>query len=249
MSAKDKLRVDQLAVERGLFPSRAQAHAAVLAGEVFSGDRLLTKPGHLVKRDLPLSIRSRRPRYVGRGGYKLEGALREFHIDVNGLLCLDIGSSTGGFTDCLLQHGARHVWCIDVGKGQLDMHLRQDGRVTVQEGVNARYLKPENFPEPFNLAVIDVSFISLNKILPAVSLLLQARTGFALALIKPQFEVGPAAIGKGGVVRDKQAREDAIQHVLGCLPGCGLKKAGVKPSCLKGTDGNQEYFLWAEKTK
>jgi len=249
MSAKKKVRVDQLAVEQGLFSSRAQAQAAILAGEVFSEDKLVCKPGHLVKQDTPLSLKSRRPRYASRGGYKLEGALKDFRLDVSGLLCLDVGSSTGGFTDCLLQHGAKHIYSVDVGKGQLDIHLREDSRVTVQEGINARYLKPEDFTVSFDLTVIDVSFISLTKILPAVAQLIKFRTGKILALVKPQFEVGAAAIGKGGIVRNQHAREAAIQHVIACLSECGLKKNGVRPCCLKGTDGNQEYFLLAERIR
>lgn len=248
MRAAKKTRLDQLLVDRGLFANRTHAHAAILAGEIFSEEHLLTKPGHLVDPHLPLSHKSRRTRFVGRGGYKLEGALRDFQLDVHGWNCLDLGSSTGGFTDCLLQQGAAHVWCVDVGKGQLHIRLRTDARVTVQEGVNARNLKPGDFPEPFDLAVIDVAFISLTKILPAAAALIKARTGLILALIKPQFEVGPAAIGKGGIVKDKQARDDAILHVVESLDGCGLRKLGVKPSCITGTDGNLEFFLLAERT-
>ncbi|MEW6515303.1 MAG: TlyA family RNA methyltransferase [candidate division FCPU426 bacterium] len=248
MRTAKKLRLDQLLVERGLFASRTQAHAAVLAGEIFSGDQLLTKPGHLVDLHLPLSRRSRRARFVGRGGYKLEGALQDFQLDVHGWNCLDVGASTGGFTDCLLQHGAGHVWCVDVGKGQLDISLRTDPRVTFQEGVNARHLKPEDFPETFDLAVIDVAFISLTKILPATARTVKVRAGKVLALIKPQFEVGPAAIGKGGIVKDKPARDRAIQHVIESLDACGLRKLGLRPSVITGADGNQEFFLLAERT-
>lgn len=248
MTPPKKVRLDQLAVERGLFPSRTQAQAAIMAGELFAEDTLLSKPGHLVARNIALSHKSRRARYVGRGGFKLAGALKDFKLDVEGYFCLDVGSSTGGFTDCLLQQGSARIWCVDVGKGQLDYQLRKDERVTVQEGVNARYLKPEDFSDLFDLAVIDVSFISLVKILPAISPLIKERHGRILALIKPQFEVGPAAIGKGGIVRDKPARDAAIQHVLDSLTASGLTKVGVKSSCLKGTDGNQEYFLLAEKT-
>jgi 23S rRNA (cytidine1920-2'-O)/16S rRNA (cytidine1409-2'-O)-methyltransferase len=244
---KKKMRVDQLAVERGLFQSRTQAQAAIMAGELFSEEELLAKPGHLVAHDIPMSFKSRRSRYVGRGGYKMEGALKDFHLDVTDYNCIDVGSSTGGFTDCLLQHGAKQVTCIDVGKGQLDYQLRQDQRVNVLEGINARHMQPEQFSEKYDLAVIDVSFISLTKVLPAVAQLVQERKGKVLALIKPQFEVGPAAIGKGGIVRDKQARDLAVLHVVDCLAVCHLKKLGVKSCCLKGTDGNQEFFLLAER--
>ncbi|MCD4814423.1 TlyA family RNA methyltransferase [bacterium] len=247
MNKVKKCRVDQLAVERGLFQSRNQAQAGIMAGELYSDDSMLSKPGHLVKADIPLSRKSRRQRYVGRGGFKLEGALKDFQFEVRDMVCVDIGSSTGGFTDCLLQHHAVRVHCIDVGKGQLDFKIRKHPQVTVSEGVNARYLKPEDFAETFDLAVIDVSFISLTKILPAVSELLEPQGGKIIALIKPQFEVGPAAIGKGGIVRDKQARDGAVQHVLQCLPDCHLKKINVRPSCIKGTDGNQEFFLFAER--
>jgi 23S rRNA (cytidine1920-2'-O)/16S rRNA (cytidine1409-2'-O)-methyltransferase len=249
MTKIEKVRLDHLVVERGLCLTRTRAQAAIMAGEIFSGEQLLSKPGHLVKADIPLSVRSRKTKFVGRGGYKMEGALREFHLDVTGWSCLDIGSSTGGFTDCLLQQGAARVFCVDVGKNQLDYSLRQDPRVTVIEGVNARYLKPGDVPGPFDLAVVDVSFISLTKILPAVAPLVQPRLGKILALIKPQFEVGPAAIAKGGIVKDKKARESAIHHVVGHLAEAGLAKVGVKSSCLHGTDGNIEYFLLAEREK
>lgn len=247
MRTAKKVRLDQLLVDRGLFANRTQAHAAILAGEIFSEEQLLTKPGHLVDPHLPLSRKSRRTRFVGRGGYKLEGALRDFQLDVHDWSCLDLGSSTGGFTDCLLQQGASRVWCVDVGKGQLHIRLRTDPRVTVQEGVNARNLKPGDFPDLFDFAVIDVAFISLTKILPAAAKLVNVRTGRILALIKPQFEVGPAAIGKGGIVKDKQARDDAIQHVVESLEACGLRKIGIKPSCITGMDGNLEFFLLAER--
>ena len=249
MSAKKKTRVDQLAVERGLFHSRSQAQAAIMAGELFSEDKLLSKPGHPVDQNIPLSVKSRRSRYVSRGGYKLEGALNDFHMDVTDYHCLDVGSSTGGFTDCLLQHGARQVTCIDVGKGQLDYKLRQDQRVVVREGINARHMQPGEFSEKYDLAVIDVSFISLTRILPAVAPLVRERKGKVLALIKPQFEVGPAAIGKGGIVRDKQARDLAIMRVVECLATCHLKKNGVKACCITGKDGNQEFFLLTERSR
>lgn len=246
MSGSKKIRLDHLALEQGLFETRSQAQASIMAGEVFAGDSLMSKPGQLLPRDTQLSFKSKRQRFVGRGGYKLEGALQLFKLDVTNWACLDVGSSTGGFTDCLLQQGAERVCCIDVGKGQLDMKLRQDPRVMVMEGVNARHLKPEDVPGPFDLAVIDVSFISLKNILPAIAPLIKYRRGYIIALIKPQFELGPAAIGKGGIVREKKAREAAIHHVMEDISNYGLKKVGVKPSCLKGTDGNQEYTALLE---
>ncbi len=233
-----KVRLDQLVVERGLAITRTQAQAAIMAGEITSAGRRLSKPGQLLRRDAVLERFSRRTKYVGRGGDKLEGALHDFHLAVEGWSCLDVGSSTGGFTDCLLQQGAAHVTCVDVGRGQLHVKLRNDPRVTVHEGVNARYLKPPDLPGPFDLAVVDVSFISLTKVLPAVAPLVRERTGRVLALIKPQFEVGPAAIGRGGIVRDPKARESAVRHVGRRLADLGLEKLGVRRSRLTGGDGN-----------
>lgn len=246
---RPKVRLDQLVVERGLLPNRTRAQAAIMAGEISSEGRRLSKPGHLVGQDIPLALHSRQTRFVSRGGDKLEGALQDFHLAVDGFACLDLGSSTGGFTDCLLQHGATHVHCVDVGKGQLHMKLRNDPRVTVVEGVNARYLKPGDVPGPFDLAVIDVSFISLTKILPAAAALVKARTGRILALIKPQFEVGPAAIGKGGIVRDPKAQEGAVKGISAGLKNFGLEKLDVHRSRLTGTDGNVEFFILAKRTR
>lgn len=249
MTAVKKVRLDQLVVERGLASTRTQAHAAILAGEIYSGDRQLPKPGHLFDPQVPLSLRSRRSRFVSRGGVKLEGALKAFELQVQGLDFIDLGSSTGGFTDCLLQTGAASATCVDVGKAQLDYKLRQDPRVKVMESVNARTLKPEDFPKLFDLAVIDVSFISLTKVLPIAAALIKPVTGRVLALIKPQFEVGPQAIGKGGIVTDKAARQAGIQHVTDALSISGLRQLGIEPSCITGMDGNQEFFLLAERLK
>jgi 23S rRNA (cytidine1920-2'-O)/16S rRNA (cytidine1409-2'-O)-methyltransferase len=242
-----KMRLDQLVVERGLALTRTQAQAAIMAGEITSEGQRLSKPGQLVKMDVVVERFSRRTKYVGRGGDKLEGALRDFHLAVEGWSCLDVGSSTGGFTDCLLQQGAARVTCIDVGRGQLHVKLRTDPRVTVKEGVNARYLRPADLPGPFDLAVVDVSFISLTKVLPAVAPLVRERTGRILALIKPQFEVGPAAIGRGGIVRDPKAQENAVRHVSKRLDDLGLEKLGVHRSHLTGGDGNVEFFLLAKR--
>lgn len=242
-----KMRLDQLAVERGLFPTRSRAQAGIMAGELSSAGKVLSKPGHLVKSDIPLDRKSSLARYVSRGGEKLEGALREFGLEVAGWQCLDIGSSTGGFTDCLLQHGAAGVYCVDVGKGQLHMRLRNDPRVTVNEGVNARYLKPADVPGPFDLVVVDVAFISLTKLLPVIAPVLKERTGRLLALIKPQFEVGPAAIGRGGIVRDPKDRDEAVRSVVGRLKEHGLVKLGLARSRLTGADGNVEFFLLAKR--
>jgi 23S rRNA (cytidine1920-2'-O)/16S rRNA (cytidine1409-2'-O)-methyltransferase len=218
-----------------------------MAGEISSGDQRLTKPGHLVPEDLPLTLKPATTRYVSRGGDKMAGALQDFKLSVAGWRCLDLGSSTGGFTDCLLQNGAVNLHCIDVGRGQLHQRLRSDARVTLREGVNARYLKPTDLPGPFDLVVIDVSFISLTKILPAVAPFVKERNGRVLALIKPQFEVGPAAIGKGGIVRDAKAQEGAIKSVVASLKPNGLLKLGVHRSRLTGADGNVEFFLLAKR--
>ena len=244
---RPKIRLDQLVVERGLLPNRTRAQAAIMAGEISSEGQRLSKSGQLVSQDIPLVRHSRQTQYVSRGGDKLAGALKDFHLNVEGLTGLDVGSSTGGFTDCLLQHGAAHMYCVDVGKGQLHMKLRQDPRVTVLESVNARYLKPGDLPGPFDLVVIDVSFISLTKIFPAVAPLIKARNGWILALIKPQFEVGPAAIGKGGIVRDVKAQEGAVRSISAGLKDFGLEKLGVHRSHLTGADGNVEFFILAKR--
>jgi 23S rRNA (cytidine1920-2'-O)/16S rRNA (cytidine1409-2'-O)-methyltransferase len=242
-----KIRLDQLLVERGLALTRTRAHASIMAGEIVSEGQRLTKPGHLVPKDIPLAVNSRHARFVSRGGDKLEGALADFHLNVEGWKCLDLGSSTGGFSDCLLQHGAASMVGVDVGKGQLHMNLRNDPRMTVLEGVNARYLRAQDLPGPFDLVVMDLSFISLTKVLPVVPLFLKQRSGRMLALIKPQFEVGPAAIGKGGIVRDPKAQEGAVKTVTACLKDHGLVKLGVERSRLTGADGNVEFFVLAKR--
>jgi 23S rRNA (cytidine1920-2'-O)/16S rRNA (cytidine1409-2'-O)-methyltransferase len=244
-----KMRLDQLLVERGLFPNRTRAHAAIMAGEIISEGQRLNKPGHLVFKDIPLAVNSRHLRYVSRGGDKLEGALADFHLNVDGWKCLDLGSSTGGFTDCLLQHGASQVVGVDVGKGQMHMNLRNDPRVILLEGVNARYLRAADVPGPFDLVVVDASFISLTKIIPVIPPLMKERQGRLMALIKPQFEVGPAAIGKGGIVRDPKAQEGAVKTVTAALKEHGLAKLGVERSHLTGADGNVEFFVLAVLAK
>ncbi len=242
-----KVRLDHLLMERGLFPTRTRAHAAIMAGEIVSEGHRLTKPGHLVLADIDIVVNSRHTQYVSRGGDKLEGALKDFRVMVEGWHCLDLGSSTGGFTDCLLQHGAASVYCVDVGKGQLHMRLREHPQITLVEGVNARYLRASDVPGPFDLVVMDLSFISLTKIIPILPPLIKERNGRLLALIKPQFEVGPAAIGKGGIVRDPKAQEQAVKSVTACLKEHGLHKLGVERSHLTGTDGNVEYFVFAKR--
>jgi 23S rRNA (cytidine1920-2'-O)/16S rRNA (cytidine1409-2'-O)-methyltransferase len=236
-------RIDRLLVRRGLAKTRERAQALILAGQVFVDGHRVDKPGKCVSEDAHIEIHGPPLRYVSRGGVKLEAALRAFGVDVAGWICLDIGASTGGFTDCLLQHGARCVYAVDVGRGQLDWRLRQDPRVVVREGVNARYLKPEDFPVRFDLITIDVSFISLTKILPAAVPLLKP-AGAILALIKPQFEVGRGEVGKGGIVRDPTAHERVIEAIRHFAEGqLSLRCVGVIESPILGSEGNKEFFI------
>ena len=206
-------RIDKLLVERGLADSRTKAQAMVMAGVVLVDEQRVEKPSHQFDTNSAIRIKGGddpTSRYVGRGGLKLEAALREFQIDVRGLNCLDVGASTGGFTDCLLQHGARRVFAIDVGHNQIDWRLRNDPRVEVREGVNARYMQSVDFPLQFDLAVMDVSFISATKVLPAI-VPLMAGGGAIITLIKPQFEVGRGEVGGGGVVRDPAKRSRVVE--------------------------------------
>jgi 23S rRNA (cytidine1920-2'-O)/16S rRNA (cytidine1409-2'-O)-methyltransferase len=239
-----KERLDKLLVLRGLAETRAKAQSLILAGQVFSGGQRLDKAGHLVAEDAELAIKEPLP-FVSRGGLKLAAALAHFSIEVGGKLCLDIGASTGGFTDCLLQHGAARVVAVDVGHGQLDWKLRNDPRVEVRENVNARYLQPEDFGERFDLVVVDVSFISLNKILPITPPLL-VRPGLVITLIKPQFEVGRSEVGKGGIVRDEAAQRRVVQEVYACAESLGLRTVGVIDSPILGADGNREFLAGFE---
>jgi 23S rRNA (cytidine1920-2'-O)/16S rRNA (cytidine1409-2'-O)-methyltransferase len=237
-----RVRIDKLLVDRGLADSRTKAQALVMAGAVLVDEQLVRKPSELFDQNAKIRIKDdATSRYVSRGGIKLEAALREFKIDVGGWLCLDVGASTGGFSDCLLQHGAPRVVAIDVGHNQLDWKIRNDLRVEVREGVNARYLKPSDFDEQFDLATIDVSFISLTKILPAVVPLL-TDGGRIVALIKPQFEVGKGEIGKGGIVKDTTQHERVVAEINAAAESLGLKTAGVIKSPIKGADGNVEFL-------
>jgi 23S rRNA (cytidine1920-2'-O)/16S rRNA (cytidine1409-2'-O)-methyltransferase len=235
-----KERVDKLLVERGLAETRAKAQALVIAGQVFSGQQRLDKAGHLLALDAPLTLKETLP-YVGRGGLKLAAALDHFKIDVTDKLCLDIGASTGGFTDCLLQRGARRVVALDVGHGQLDWKLRQDPRVDAREKINARYLTPEDFDVRFEIIVADVSFISLTKILPVVPPLMAERA-VVVVLIKPQFEVGREEVGKGGIVRDEAAQQRVVNEVNACAGELGMRVIGVIDSPILGADGNREFL-------
>jgi 23S rRNA (cytidine1920-2'-O)/16S rRNA (cytidine1409-2'-O)-methyltransferase len=242
-------RVDRLLVERGLAPSRTRAQALVMAGLVLVGEQRVEKPSETYPPDAPLRVRgSEDPasRYVGRGGLKLEKALAEFGVDVTGLACLDVGASTGGFTDCLLQHGARRVVALDVGHNQLAWRLRTDPRVEVREGANARHLRAEDFKELFDLITMDVSFISATKILPALVPLLK-EGGRLVVLVKPQFEVGKGEVGKGGVVRDPLQHARVVEEVSACARALGLRVRGVTESPVTGADGNREFLALYEK--
>ena len=239
-----KSRIDQLLVERGFVESREKAQALILAGHVLVNGQKIHKPGHSVATDIAVEVLERMP-YVSRGGYKLAGALDHFQVDVTGFTCLDVGASTGGFTDCLLQRGAARVWAVDAGHGQIDWKLRNDPRVTVREGVNARYLKPQDFPEPFDLAVCDASFISTTLLLPAIAPLLQPH-GEMLILVKPQFEVGRGQVGKGGIVRDLALHQAACDRVRTAVEALGYT-ARITDSPILGAEGNREFLLHAAK--
>lgn len=244
-----KVRADQLLCEQGLAETRSQARALIMAGQVYIADDDLPqasdrveKAGRTLSPDTNLILKKQGNRFVSRGGLKLEGALEDFSLDVTGLKILDIGASTGGFTDCALKRGAVHVTAVDVGYGQLDWRLRDDPRVKVMERTNARYLTAGQFNIDFDMVLIDVSFISLSLILPAIKNLVKP-SGYILALVKPQFEVGREKVGKGGVVRDEKSRLEAVDRVTGRAREIGLKVLGQIPSRLKGPKGNQEYFL------
>ncbi len=241
-----KKRLDALLVDLGLLPSRQQAQRVIRAGEVRVNQAIVDKPGTEVDQAAQIEVRQRPP-FVSRGGEKLLGALAAFAVPVAGRICLDGGISTGGFTDCLLQHGAARVYGIDVGYGQVAWSLRTDARVVLRERTNLRYLKPEDLYAPeesrAELSVVDVSFISLTQVLPALwQLLVGSRE--ILLLVKPQFEAGRAQVGKNGVVRDRAVQAQAIQKVLAQAQQLGWCYRGVAPSPLPGPAGNREYWLW-----
>jgi 23S rRNA (cytidine1920-2'-O)/16S rRNA (cytidine1409-2'-O)-methyltransferase len=249
MSTPRKQRVDQLLVERGLAASRERARALVLAGKVFVGERRIEKAGDAVPLEAELVVRGEDVKYVSRGGVKLEGALDALAIDPSGLVCADFGASTGGFTDCLLQRGAARVYAIDVGYGQLHEKVAKDPRVVVLDRTNARYLGTASLPEPIELVVIDASFIGMEKLLPAAKAVLRppaaaGEGGRLLAMIKPQFQVGPEHLRKG-VVRDPLVRAAAIDRVADAARALGFEVLAVRDSVLAGPDGNVEAFLWA----
>jgi 23S rRNA (cytidine1920-2'-O)/16S rRNA (cytidine1409-2'-O)-methyltransferase len=237
-------RIDKLIVDRGLAHSRTKAQALVMAGVVLVDEQLVNKPSEAFAPDANIRLKGDgdpASRYVSRGGLKLAAALREFQVDVHQLSCLDVGSSTGGFTDCLLQNGAQRIVAVDVGHNQFDWRLRNDPRVELREGINARYLKPDDFAQKFDLVTIDVAFISATKILPAVVPLL-ANPGKIITLIKPQFEVGKGEVGKGGIVKDTAQHERVVREVNSAAETLGLSVVGVIESPIYGADGNKEFL-------
>ena len=243
----ERLRLDKLLVERGLAPSRQRAAALILAGKVRIEGRPAEKAGQRIQVDSALEVLDHEESYVSRGGVKLAGALDEFSIRVTDMVAMDVGVSTGGFTDCLLRRGVKRVYAIDVGYGQLAWELRQNSRVVVLERTNIRYLTREQVPEPVDLAVIDTSFISLKKVIPRVEEFLKDG-GRLLALIKPQFEVGRDLVGKGGVVRDPELHRQVVSDLELFCRGLGLDAEGVVESSLLGPKGNREFFISAIKS-
>ncbi|MBI5120706.1 MAG: TlyA family RNA methyltransferase [Rhodospirillales bacterium] len=244
-----KVRLDQLLVDRGLAESRAKAQALVMAGQVYSGERRLDKPGHPIADDAAIDLKGQPHPYVSRGGLKLAHALSHFAIDPKGWVGLDVGASTGGFTDVLLQNGASKVYAVDVGHGQLAWKLRNDPRLVVLERINARHLSNEQVPEPIDIVVCDASFIGLETVLPA-PLALAKPQAWLVALIKPQFEVGKGRVGKGGVVRDPALHAEVCARIQDWVNGlAGWRVVGVEPSPILGPEGNVEFLLAARKEK
>lgn len=240
-----KLRIDRLLVERGLVPSRERAQALILAGKVLANEQKIEKPGANVEADVTIRLLGSDLKYVGRGGVKLEKALEHWKIEVAGRVCMDVGASTGGFTDCLLQHGAAKVIAVDTGQGQIDFKLRQDERVHLLEKTNARYLTAEQVREPVWFVAMDVSFISATLVLPAViKVAFRGRGGEFVVLVKPQFEVGRDFVGKGGIVKDKAAQLAAVEKVRQCAVGLAAAETDVIESPISGMEGNREWLLW-----
>ena len=242
-----KKRIDVLLFERGLAPSREKARTLIMAGSVYVNNQKFDKPGDTVSDDAEIEVRGSTLKYVSRGGLKLEKAMQLFPIDLNGKICMDIGASTGGFTDCMLQNGAQRVYSVDVGYGQLAWQLRQDPRVVNLERTNARYLTREQVPEEIDFFSVDVSFISLRIILPAVRPLLRDG-GQAVCLIKPQFEAGREKVGKKGVVRDRAVHEEVVETICRFAVENGYSVLGLTFSPVKGPEGNIEYLVYLEKS-
>ena len=239
-----KIRLDQLLVQRGLVESRERAQALIIAGQVLVNEQKQDKSGALVPEDAEIRILGEQLPYVSRGGLKLASALKEFKVSVAGRTALDVGASTGGFTDCLLQHGCEKVFAVDVGYGQMAWKLRQDPRVVVIERTNIRAMDPSLIPAPVDVVVIDVSFISLEKVIPSIMQFLRPGSEL-IALIKPQFEVGKGQVGKGGIVRDETARAAAVTRIADFIRSIGLDVKGVIPSPIQGQDGNVEFLIHA----
>jgi len=251
MTSSSKIRIDQLLVQKGIVPTRQRARALILAGRVLVSEQKVDKPGVAFPEEAPVRILGEMQRYVSRGGLKLEAALAHWKVPVQDRACLDVGTSTGGFTDCLLQHGAGHVSCVDTGFGQIAMSLRTDPRVRLYERTNARLLERGSLaPDPqkdhpaLTLLVMDVSFISATLVLPAV-LAAAATLTEAIVLVKPQFEAGREHVGKGGIVRDEHAHHLAIDRVSACLAGLGADRIEVIDSPITGMEGNREFLLHA----
>ena len=240
------MRLDKALVTRGLCRSRGEAQARIDEGQVMADGRVVRKASEDVTEETVLALTESGPRWVSRGALKLEAALAQFGVTVQGRQALDVGASTGGFTQCLLRRGAVHVYAIDVGHGQMVPEVSSDPRVTLREGINARTLTPGDFPHPFDLIVADLSFISLTLVLPALVPLLEGE-GDLICLVKPQFEVGVSRLGKGGVVRDAAARSAALARVAECASVSGLVERGRMESPITGGDGNVEYLLWLNR--
>ncbi len=245
MAASEKKRLDVLLFERGLVESRELGRRMIMAGEVMVDDQLRTKPGTRFPGNVEIRLKSK-PRFVSRGGEKLAAAIEHFEIDPSGWICADVGASTGGFTDCLLQAGAAKVYAIDVGYGQLAWTLRQDERVVVMERVNARH--QESLPEPIDFICVDASFISLRLLLPVMRNWYAGAVKQAVVLIKPQFEAGRSDVGKGGVVRDSEVHRRVLDEITRFAQQEGYRPLGLIPSPLRGPAGNAEFLLWLEAT-
>lgn len=245
---KRRIRLDQLLIQRGHAGTRSHSRALIMSGSVYVNNSLTDKAGTLVDTESHITIRNAVRKYSSRGGLKLEAALKHFCVDTEGLVAADIGASTGGFTDCLLQHGVKKVYALDVGYGQLDWKLRNDSRVVVKERINCRYLKPDDIGETVDLVVVDVSFISLLKILkPAVNILDQR--GSIITLIKPQFEVGKGEVGRGGIVKDPLKHRKVIDKVSAELITLGCRVIGITDSPITGADGNREFLAYSVRER
>lgn len=246
--AEIKTRLDVALFEQGLTDSRAKAGALIMAGQVYVNDQKATKAGLVIKKEDKLEIRGDKLPFVSRGGLKLDKAIKSFNFDLTDKVCMDIGASTGGFTDCMLQNGAKKVFSVDVGYGQLAWKLRTDERVVNMERTNFRYVTPEDISEGLDFASVDVSFISLKKILPVMYNLLK-KDAFSICLIKPQFEAGKDKVGKKGVVRELSTHKEVVNMILGFANECGFSIMGLDFSPIKGPEGNIEYLMYIKKTE